>query len=221
MTSPCSVSLNRPATEPGGLGEHGPVRRAAAPAEGAAAAVEQRQPHVVAAGPVASAACASYSVRVAAAGPSVLGGVGVAEHDLEAAPVGGQARRTRRQREHLGEHVGGAACRSATDLEQRDDVERPARRSPQRRARPARTTAARSPADWVKRHDVPRAGVDAEPLLDPGDHADASPAPPRSRSDECPPRDLLQRLWRAPGSAGGPRARPGGSRTVSTCQMSC
>ena len=57
---------------PGRLGQHGPPGRAAAPAERAAAAVEQGQPHVVLRRPAGQRACASYSRRVALTGPSSL-----------------------------------------------------------------------------------------------------------------------------------------------------
>ena len=73
MTSPCSVSLSRPSTEPGRLAEDRPVRRAAATTDGAAAAVEQRQLDALAPRrPSTSAACARWSIQAAARNPDSL-----------------------------------------------------------------------------------------------------------------------------------------------------
>ena len=71
ITSPCSVTLNRPSTAPAA----GPARRGrrpAAAAEGAAPAVEQRQRDAVRRRPAGEPRCVSYSRSVALTGPSSL-----------------------------------------------------------------------------------------------------------------------------------------------------
>ena len=73
MTSPCSVSLSRPATEPGAWPRIGAVRRSAAAPDRAAAAVEQRQlDAALAAATSTSADCAPWSSQAAARKPDSL-----------------------------------------------------------------------------------------------------------------------------------------------------
>ena len=83
MTSPCSVSLSRPSTEPGRAAEDRSVRRPAAAPDGAAATVEQRQLDVVRARrPRRARAWARWSIQCGGEEPRLLVRVGVAEHHL-------------------------------------------------------------------------------------------------------------------------------------------
>lgn len=79
-----------------GLGEDRVVRGAAAAADGAAAAVEEAEPHAVAVGDVAEPPLGPVDLPLAGGDAAELGGVRVAEHDLldvaaerDEAPVGG------------------------------------------------------------------------------------------------------------------------------------
>ncbi len=65
-----------------GLGEDRLVGGAAAAADGAAAAVEEPQPHPVAVGDVAQSALGAVDLPLAGGDAAELRGVGVAEHDL-------------------------------------------------------------------------------------------------------------------------------------------
>ena len=124
MTSPCSVTLNRPFDRAGRLGQHRPAGRAAAAPERPAPAVEEGQPHVVAGRPTRPArAWASYSAQGGADRAELLGRVGVAEHDLELTAAGrAAAPQPARSAEHLVQHRG-SVLQILPALEQRDDVE--------------------------------------------------------------------------------------------------
>jgi hypothetical protein len=76
MTSPCSVTLNEPLTEPG------------ASAEGAAPAVEQGQPDVVGRGPGGQPGLGVEEPQGGAGRAELLGRVGIAEHRLEVPAAG-------------------------------------------------------------------------------------------------------------------------------------
>ena len=82
ITSPCSVSFTSPSTVPNGQRHDRVVRRAAAAADRAAAAVEEPQPHLVLAGDVAGGALGPLDLPLRGRDAAGLVGVGVAEHDL-------------------------------------------------------------------------------------------------------------------------------------------
>ena len=114
--------LERAVDRAGRLGQHGPAGRAAAPAEGAAAAVEQGQPDAVGRGPGGQPGLGVEEAQGGAGRAELLGRVGVAEHGLEPPAAGCQPLRDLGQREHAGQHVGrvGQVGRA---LEQRHHVE--------------------------------------------------------------------------------------------------
>ena len=98
--------LERPVDRTGRLGQHGPARRPAAPAQRAAAAVEQGQPHAVGRGPFGQPGLGVEQPQGGAGRAEFLGRVGVAEHRLQSAcrwlpaarrPAGGPASRSSRR----------------------------------------------------------------------------------------------------------------------------
>src|SRR3984885_14430172 len=104
ITSPCSVTLNRPSTEPG------------------AWAREQGQPYRVVGGPPDELLLHVEQAQAGADRAEFLGRVGVAEHDLELAAVRLQALPDRVELQHVVQHLGGMVQVLAA-LEQRDHVQ--------------------------------------------------------------------------------------------------
>ena len=82
ITSPCSVTLISPSSVPRWLREDRVVRRAAAAADRAAAAVEQPQPHAVLGRLVAQPLLRAVDLPLARGDPGLLVRVRVAEHHL-------------------------------------------------------------------------------------------------------------------------------------------
>ena len=107
---------------PGRLGEQGPVGRAAPAPERPAAAVEQRQREVVPTGPLRDLALRDVERERRGDRADVLGRVGVAEHDLDAATVGRQAALHGGQVQHRLKDVD-ARGKVGVGLEQGDGVD--------------------------------------------------------------------------------------------------
>ena len=106
----------------GGLGENRAVCGTAAAADSAAAAMHEHQVDIVLLGPRDDALLGGMQGERGGSGAGVLGGVGVAEHDLHATTGLGKAILHRGDSEHLLEHVD-AALEVLELLEQRDHVE--------------------------------------------------------------------------------------------------
>ena len=105
-----------------GLRQHGLVGRAAATAHGTAATVHEHQVDIVLLGPLGNALLRGVQREHGRGRTGILGGVGIAQHDLHAAVGLGKALLHHRQRKHLVEHVD-AALEVLELLEQRDHVE--------------------------------------------------------------------------------------------------
>jgi len=115
----------------GRLGQHRAAGRAATPAQRAAAAVEQGQPHRVAGGPPGQLPLDVEQAQGGADRAEFLGRVRVAEHHLELPAVRLQARPDRLQLQHLVQHRGGMVQVLAA-LEQRDHVQHRRAAAPRR-----------------------------------------------------------------------------------------
>ena len=105
-----------------GLSQHGLVGRAATTAHGTAATVHEHQIDIVLLGPLGDALLRGVQREHGRGRTGILGGVGVAQHNLHAAVGLGKALLHHRQRKHLVEHVD-AALEVLELLEQRDHVE--------------------------------------------------------------------------------------------------
>ena len=105
-----------------GLRQHGLVGRAAATAHGTAATVHEHQVDIVLLGPLGDALLRGVQREHGRGRTGILGGVGIAQHDLHAAVGLGKALLHHGQRKHLVEHVD-AALEVLELLEQRDHVE--------------------------------------------------------------------------------------------------
>ena len=105
-----------------GLRQHGLVGRTTATAHGTAAAVHEHQVDIVLLGPLGNTLLCGVQREHGRGRTGILGGVGVAQHDLHAAVGLGKALLHHGQREHLVEHVD-AALEVLELLEQRDHVE--------------------------------------------------------------------------------------------------
>ena len=105
-----------------GLRQHGLVGRTAATAHGTAATVHEHQVDIVLLGPLGDALLCGVQGEHGRGRTGILGGVGVAQHDLHAAVGLGKALLHHGQREHLVEHVN-TALEVLELLEQRDHVE--------------------------------------------------------------------------------------------------
>ena len=105
-----------------GLRQHGLVGRAAATAHGTAATVHEHQVDIVLLGPLGDALLRGVQCEHGRGRTGILGGVGIAQHDLHAAVGLGKALLHHGQRKHLVEHVD-AALEVLELLEQRDYVE--------------------------------------------------------------------------------------------------
>ena len=148
ITSPCSVTLNRPSTDAWRLGKDRAPGRAAAAAERAAAAVEQHEPDAVARRPARQALLHVEQPQRGADHAQLLGGVGVAEHHLQAPPGAGQPARDRLKRDdrrRARRRRAPGRRRSRTAGPRRAPAARPGRHSPA-----SSCTAAMSSAEVVK-----------------------------------------------------------------------
>ena len=105
-----------------GLRQHGLVGRAATTAHGTAATVHEHQVDIVLLGPLGDALLRGVQREHGRGRTGILGGVGIAQHDLHAAVGLGKALLHHGQRKHLVEHVD-AALEVLELLEQRDHVE--------------------------------------------------------------------------------------------------
>ena len=105
-----------------GLRQHGLVGRAAATAHGTAATVHEHQVDIVLLCPLGDALLRGVQREHGRGRTGILGGVGIAQHDLHAAVGLGKALLHHGQRKHLIEHVD-AALEVLELLEQRDHVE--------------------------------------------------------------------------------------------------
>ena len=105
-----------------GLRQHGLVGRTAATAHGTAATVHEHQIDIVFLGPLGNALLRGVQREHGRGRTGILGGVGIAQHDLHAAVGLGKALLHHGQRKHLVEHVD-AALEVLELLEQRDHVE--------------------------------------------------------------------------------------------------
>ena len=105
-----------------GLRQHGLVGRAAATAHGTAATVHEHQVDIVLLGPLGNALLRGVQREHGRGRTGILGGVGIAQHDLHAAVGLGKALLHHGQRKHLVEHVD-AALEVLELLKQRDHVE--------------------------------------------------------------------------------------------------
>ena len=105
-----------------GLRQHGLVGRAAATAHGTAATVHEHQVDIVLLCPLGDALLRGVQREHGRGRTGILGGVGIAQHDLHAAVGLGKALLHHGQRKHLVEHVD-AALEVLELLEQRDYVE--------------------------------------------------------------------------------------------------
>ncbi len=149
-----------------GLGQHRAAGRAAPPAQRAAPAVEQGQPHIVVGRPPGQLLLRVEQAQGGADRPEFLGGVGVAEHDLQLTAVRREAIPDRLQLQHLVQHPGGVVQVLAA-LEQRHHVQH------RRSAAPRRVPGQLVDGGDVRRrpgeaHHVTTARLDPEPVLDPG-----------------------------------------------------
>ena len=105
-----------------GLRQYGLVGRAATTAHGAAATVHEHQVDIVLLGPLGDALLRGVQRKHGRGRTGILGGVGVAQHNLHAAVGLGKTLLHHGQRKHLVEHVD-AALEVLELLEQRDHVE--------------------------------------------------------------------------------------------------
>ena len=105
-----------------GLRQHGLVGRTAATAHGTAATVHEHQIDIVFLGPLGNALLRGVQCEHGRGRTGILGGVGVAQHDLHAAVGLGKALLHHGQRKHLVEHVD-AALEVLELLKQRYHVE--------------------------------------------------------------------------------------------------
>ena len=105
-----------------GLRQHGLVGRAATTAHGTAATVHEHQVDIVLLGPLGNAFLRGVQREHGRGRTGILGGVGIAQHDLHAAVGLGKALLHHGQRKHLIEHVD-AALEVLELLEQRNHVE--------------------------------------------------------------------------------------------------
>ena len=105
-----------------GLREDGAVCRAATAADGTAAAVHEDEVDVVLLGPLGDGGLRGVQDQRGAGGAGVLGGVGVAEHDLQAAARLGHAALDLGELDHLVKGLDGV-LQVLHLLEERDDVE--------------------------------------------------------------------------------------------------
>ena len=105
-----------------GLRQHGLVCRAATTAHGTAATVHEHQVDIVLLGPLGNALLRGVQREHGRGRTGILGGVGIAQHDLHATVGLGKALLHHGQRKHLVEHVD-AALEVLELLEQRNHVE--------------------------------------------------------------------------------------------------
>ena len=118
------------------LGEDRVVRRAAAAADGAAAAVEEPQPYAVPAGHVAQLALGPVDLPLRGRDAGLLVGVGVAEHHLLHVAAQGDQAAVRRVGEQVVEDASAGLAQLGDRLQQRHEAD-PARRRACRSTSPA------------------------------------------------------------------------------------
>ena len=224
MTSPCSVSLSRPSTEPGAWPRIarlvGPPPRPMAPPRpwNSVSSTPRRRGDrdERRLGPVEHPGGreeARFLVRV-----------GVAEHHLLAVAAASQVRRGRPGRRAARRGSRRRRCERLARLEQRHDVE-DRRRAPSSPpvadgVRASSSTSVTSDGRRREADDVAMAGLDAEPRLDRGDRPergeDLAERDARRRPRVAPGAPVADRRRAPPGGpprAGGPRATRGGTRT--------